>query len=58
MTAPKKKYRVSYNVDLVITYEIEAADEAEALKDARDNGNIVDEAWESCALEHVEIVEA
>lgn len=52
----KQKYRVTYNVALEITYEIEAADEAEALKDARDHGHVVDESWASCDLDHVEQV--
>lgn len=56
MSEPKKKWQVSYNVDLHITYEVEAPDQETALKDARDHGFIVNEAWESCDLDHVEQV--
>lgn len=57
MSKPKMKWRVSYNVDLCITYEIEAPDQATALKDARDHGQVVDEAWESCTIDHIEQIE-
>lgn len=57
MPTPNKTWRVTYRVDMSITYQVEAPDKETALHDARNSGMEVDQAWESCDLDHVEQVE-
>jgi len=53
---PMAKWHVVYNFMVERTYEVEAPDEASAIKTARDSGRIVNESEDTSDLEHVEKV--
>lgn len=48
------KWNVIFDFNIERTYEVEAPDEATAIKTARDKGLLLNESEDSSALQHVE----